>query len=184
MVGQGFAQHETVEDYSDVWLTPNDYVLPLGEFDLDPCAWPTRLLPNCREHYFDRGLEREWHGRVFMNAPYSILEGFVKKFYQHRRGIALTFLRAETKLFFKYVWPHASGMLIPDRRITFLKPDGAQADGTSGAASVYFTFNDADARVLRECSIPGAFIGRADVERKYSALPLFAAPLFNTETAA
>jgi hypothetical protein len=169
--GQGFARHETSDSYSDVWLTPDPYVLPLGEFDLDPCAWPGRLLPNCREHYFERGLEREWVGRVFMNAPYSILEGFVRRFYKHRQGIALTFLRAETKLFFRYVWPHASGILIPNRRIAFLNSDGKESGNCSGTASVYFT--ESDARVLRECSIPGAFIAGADVTRKCAKLSLF-----------
>lgn len=172
--GEGFAQHETsAENYSDVWLTPDEWVVPLGEFDLDPCAWPARLLKNCRNHFFERGLEQAWKGRVFMNAPYSQLEAWLKKLFAHKNGIALTFFRAETKPFFRYVWPHAKGILIPDKRICFLKPDGTPADNSGGAANVYFTFNDSDARVLKTCSIAGAFIAGADVTRKYKPLSLF-----------
>jgi hypothetical protein len=45
---------------------------------------------------------------------------------------------------------------------------------------VLFHLQDSDAQVLRECSIPGAFIGGADIERKYALEPLFA-PLRNTQ---
>jgi hypothetical protein len=172
--GQGFGQHERAEDYSDVWLTPHRYVLPLGEFDLDPCAWEPRPLPNCREHYFKLGVEREWRGRVWMNAPYSLLEPFVRKFWRHEGGgVALTFLRAETDLFMNVVWRHAKGLLIPAKRIPFIRGDGSESTNSAGTASVYFTFTERDARVLRECSIPGVYIDGAGIERKFSRLTLF-----------
>ncbi|WP_267901234.1 DNA N-6-adenine-methyltransferase, partial [Dulcicalothrix desertica] len=61
---------------SDNWYTP-PYIVELvvqvlGEIDLDPCAEVGKKIP-AREHYtidFD-GLSKQWHGRVFLNPPYS-----------------------------------------------------------------------------------------------------------------
>jgi phage N-6-adenine-methyltransferase len=61
---------------SDCWYTPphiiDKVIEVLGEIDLDPCA-DDGLHIHARSHFTaaDDGLSREWHGRVFMNPPYS-----------------------------------------------------------------------------------------------------------------
>ncbi|BAZ36670.1 C-5 cytosine-specific DNA methylase (plasmid) [Calothrix sp. NIES-4101] len=61
---------------SDCWYTPELIVklilLILGTIDLDPCADDGKHIPAAL-HYTatDDGLNRDWHGRVFMNPPYS-----------------------------------------------------------------------------------------------------------------
>ncbi len=61
---------------SDCWYTPphiiGKVIEVLGEIDLDPCADDGRHI-HARSHFTaaDDGLSREWHGRVFMNPPYS-----------------------------------------------------------------------------------------------------------------
>lgn len=60
---------------SDHWATPWPLVRGLeaefGAFDLDPCCLPdTAKAPK----FFtpeDDGLSKPWHGRVFLNPPYS-----------------------------------------------------------------------------------------------------------------
>jgi phage N-6-adenine-methyltransferase len=61
---------------SDCWYTPL-YIVELilkvlGVIDLDPCADDGKHIP-ATYHYTaaDDGLTKEWHGRVFMNPPYS-----------------------------------------------------------------------------------------------------------------
>ena len=80
-------------------LTKDDYYTPkhifdaLGlRFDLDVCAPPGGVpwIPADR-HYTreDDGLSQPWTGRVWMNPPYSQATPWVRRFIEHRHGIAL-----------------------------------------------------------------------------------------------
>lgn len=60
---------------SDCWATPPNMVRALeiefGAFDLDPCCQTdTAKAPRFYTPEQD-GLTQQWHGRVFMNPPYS-----------------------------------------------------------------------------------------------------------------
>ncbi|MBW4512909.1 MAG: hypothetical protein KME64_41435 [Scytonematopsis contorta HA4267-MV1] len=69
---------------SDLWYTPGDIaelmVRALVKIDLDPCADDGKHIP-ATLHYTasDDGLSKEWHGRVFMNPPYSCPGKWMKK---------------------------------------------------------------------------------------------------------
>jgi hypothetical protein len=58
------------------WTTPDDIIKRVrglfGVIDLDPCSDPDATVP-AKETFKleDNGLEREWHGRVYMNPPYG-----------------------------------------------------------------------------------------------------------------
>jgi phage N-6-adenine-methyltransferase len=60
---------------SDEWSTPPDIMtritLAYGPFDLDPCC---RAETACAPRHFTKdvdGLTQPWHGRVYVNPPYS-----------------------------------------------------------------------------------------------------------------
>lgn len=143
------------------WLTPRHLVEPLGEFDLDPCGAPghelaakTYLLENG-----DDGLRDEWSGRVWLNPPYGKeAEAFLARMADYGHGTALIFARTETKVWHKYVWPKAAGILFLAGRVTFLSADGVPAAANSGAPSVLVAYGEADAAALAASSIPGRFI--------------------------
>jgi phage N-6-adenine-methyltransferase len=69
-------QPKTSDKKSDNWYTPPHIislvVIVLGEIDLDPCAENGKKIP-ARSHYTinEDGLSKQWHGRVFLNPPYS-----------------------------------------------------------------------------------------------------------------
>ena len=42
-----------------------------GQFDLDPCATPESAKASAYYTEADDGLSLPWHGKVFMNPPYS-----------------------------------------------------------------------------------------------------------------
>lgn len=153
--GQGSKQRETR------WLTPKSLVLPLGEFDLDPCGAPgwdlakkTYLLENG-----DDGLRDPWFGRVWCNPPYGReAEPFLARMVEHNNGTALIFARTETRSFFKYVWEGATAIMFLKGRVQFLNPDGTSSGGSAGAPSALVAYGKEDARKLWDSGIPGKLI--------------------------
>ena len=123
---------------TDTWLTPPWLLERLGEFDLDPCP------PNGVD-----GLEIEWHGRVWLNPPYSKNAEFMEKMAKHQHGMALVFARTETKWFQRWVFPYAKGILFFNRRLKFYTEDGVEAKGNAGAPSVLIAYGYEDLQVLK-----------------------------------
>lgn len=76
---------EKAKNSSDEWYTPPSIFESLGPFDLDPCAPVKPLWKIAKVNYskLDDGLSHEWHGRVWLNPPYShpLIERFVKKWH-------------------------------------------------------------------------------------------------------
>jgi DNA N-6-adenine-methyltransferase (Dam) len=149
---------------SVIWLTPPVQILAkLGKFDLDPCAAPLpRPWDTATTHYESDGLDREWFGRVWLNPPYGPELGkWLKRLAQHGNGIAIAFARTETKAFFDWIWPMASGLLFIQGRLNFHRQDGIRAKANAGGPSVLIAYGNANAEALRISSIPGQFIDLA-----------------------
>jgi phage N-6-adenine-methyltransferase len=115
----------------DSWLTPR-YVLDfLGQFDLDPCACdlnPTWVCPR----YFtlaDDGLREAWHGRVFMNPPFSNIIPWILRHAQHGLGISLVPASVESRIWREVVWKQARAILLLHGRTRFCNPDGSTTTG-------------------------------------------------------
>ena len=158
----GMGSHHSAASQSDVWLTPPWLLTALGEFDLDPCAAPEpRPWPTAAEHYAEAnvdGLASPWHGRVWLNPPYSALEPWMTRLAAHGTGTALVFARTETKWFHEAVWPQASGLLFLAGRVTFHHQDGRESGYNSGAPSVLVAYGPGDAYRLRNSGLAGAFM--------------------------
>jgi phage N-6-adenine-methyltransferase len=81
-------QHISVHYSSeqDEWLSPRSIIVRVqevfGEIDLDPCSNPVGEPNVPAKTYFtaaDNGLQRSWHGRVFINPPYSQIVHWIEK---------------------------------------------------------------------------------------------------------
>jgi phage N-6-adenine-methyltransferase len=114
---------------SDDWSTPLDVFQRIaaryGPFDLDPC---------CREatakaaKYFtkvENGLSQPWHGRVFVNPPYSDPEPWIVKAVKEveygctERVVMLLPAAIDTGWYHRFVIPNAD--VVPVRgRIRFI----------------------------------------------------------------
>ena len=80
-------------------LTSDDYYTPQHvfdaldiRFDLDVCAPPGGSHTVPADNYLTQledGLLAPWHGRVWMNPPYSNVTPWVSKFINHANGICL-----------------------------------------------------------------------------------------------
>lgn len=155
--------HQSAKATTHEWLTPPEIIEALGPFDLDPCAPIVRPWPMAENHYTvnDDGLTKPWTGRVWLNPPYgSHAIKWLIKLANHGNGIALTFARTETRMFFGTVWDHpaASAILFIRGRLHFHYTDGRQAEANSGAPSVLIAYGKENARILENSGIDGKFI--------------------------
>ena len=153
--------HQSARMISDTWLTPPAIIDALGPFDLDPCAapeprpWPTadRMIAKADAD----GLAENWHGRVWLNPPYSREAArWLAKLADHGHGTALVFARTETSWFVEHVWKRATLLLFLAGRVHFHHADGTRAPANSGAPSVLAAYGIDDAERLAASGIPGA----------------------------
>jgi hypothetical protein len=126
------AEHElAVPIEPSEWYTPPEIFRALGlVFDLDPCSpGPGHWVP--AKKIFtkaDDGLPQSWHGLVFMNPPFGGRRGHVpwlRKFFQHRDGVALVAARTSSDWFHQIVAPRAELLCFPNGKTKFVRPDGS-----------------------------------------------------------
>jgi phage N-6-adenine-methyltransferase len=160
---ESMGSHQSASGGADEWLTPPDLIDALGFFDLDPCAPIERVWSTANKHYTieDDGLRQEWHGRVWLNPPYSQAARWLHRLAEHGHGTALIFARTETRLWFDHVWPRATGLLFLRGRLHFHYASGKRADANSGAPSVLVAYGERDAAVLASEPWPGKYVSLA-----------------------
>lgn len=124
---------------SNEWFTPPCVFEALGcEFDLDP-AYPAAFeayVPtvNAFCHF---GLERDWFGFVWMNAPFGGRNGiapWLDKFIAHGNGIALTPDRTSAP-WFQSAFTKMDAVLFT-RKLRFLRPDGSEGKSPSNGTAL------------------------------------------------
>jgi hypothetical protein len=96
---------------SDEHDTPVEFFSGIAEavngFDLDPCAYRSSDLAD-RNIRLEGGLSKKWHGKVFMNTPYSEVGEWVKyakheTAHQHAElVVGLVFARTGTQWFHRH----------------------------------------------------------------------------------
>lgn len=152
---------ERSDKATDEWYTPFGIFSFLGEFDLDPCAPIDPLWRTAKVMYNknDDGLSQEWHGRVWLNPPYSrpLIEQFVRKMAEHGNGIALLFNRCDNAMFHDIIFPTATAMKFLRKRIRFYRPDGTRGD-SPGCGSVLVAWGEDNARIIRNCALSGKYV--------------------------
>ena len=111
------------EHYTQPWIFER-----LGlHFDLDVCApkGGVEWIP-ATNHYSieDDALTQPWHGRVWMNPPYSKPAPWADKFIEHGNGIAL--VPVTRGMWFDKMWEAADALVIDKYNNKFSRPDGSQ----------------------------------------------------------
>ena len=144
----GVAQGQRTSDdvYTPAWIFDR-----LGlRFDLDVAAPPggAPLVP--ADRYLDAeadGLSAPWHGRVWMNPPYSNVTPWVRRFVAHRHGVALVpFARSR---WLNRLWDEADALVVPANVGSF-----TWADGVTMRFPVYLAaFGDECCAALRRIGV-------------------------------
>lgn len=128
---------KTTEKTTNVWLTPIDFLQKLGTFDLDPCAAIGRPWDCAAENYTiqENGLLHPWHGRVWLNPPYGKEAApFVARMAEHKKGLALIFMRSDTRWFQDFVLNTAHYIFLLRGRIRFCTIDGTPGQAPNAAS--------------------------------------------------
>lgn len=160
--------HQRTVGKSQTHITPPWVMERLGAFDLDPCAAPApRPFTYAAHNYTERGLERDWFGRVWMNPPFDRYQvaRWVKRLADHGNGIALLHARTEAA-WFEPVWDSATAILFLADRLKFYGMDGCEQPANSGAPAVLVAWGDANEHALRNPGFDGVLI-KARTHIKY-----------------
>lgn len=141
---------------------PPHIVQAMGVFDLDPCSPVNRPWDTAAQHLTieDDGLSAVWpqEARIWLNPPYGTqCSAWMKKMAKHGNGIALTFARTETKMFFESVWSKAQAVLFIQGRLQFYHVTGEKG-GSAGAPSVLIAYGEENSDALAASGIKGRFI--------------------------
>lgn len=141
-MNRGISGHHSPSSKTVDWLTPPEWIDALGPFDLDPCASVDQPWRTATEQWTEAGLDRPWHGLVWMNPPYGppkVIEPWMKATVAHNNAIACIFARTETACWQQYVWPRASAILFVKGRPHFhhaVSGDRARANSGGPVALV------------------------------------------------
>lgn len=137
------------------WYTPDQYIdlarQVMGAIDLDPASSEIANKQVQASKIFtidDDGLRQDWHGKIWLNPPYSQphIRMFAEKLAAEvKRGtvseaIALTHNYTDTA-WFHLLAECCSSICFTRGRIGFLSPEGAKASPTQGQAFFYFGAN-------------------------------------------
>jgi ParB family chromosome partitioning protein len=138
----------------DEWGTPTEYLdaarAVLGGIDLDPATHhAAQQRVQAKKFYTeaDDGLAQPWHGRVWLNPPYS--RGLVNRFafkllaelWARHTTEAIVLVNAQTDAeWFQRLRDAAAADCFTNRRIRFLDADGRRlgAPPMTGQAFLYF----------------------------------------------
>jgi len=135
----------------DEWHTPPEVIAlvraVLGRIDLDPASnAEAQRIVRAKRFYakIDNGLDHPWHGRVFLNPPYSaVIAAFVSKLlheYQASRVSAAILLtnNSTDAVWFHQAMAVAEALCFTRGRIPFCKATGEVGAPPQGQALFYF----------------------------------------------
>lgn len=136
------AKHET-PGRSDEWYTPDFVFEALGEhFDMDVAAPLKAGCPSDRYCAFklcEDSLALAWGGFIWMNPPFGgrgAIEPWLKKFFAHGNGIALTPDRTSAP-WWQRAAPQADAVMFWAPKIHFIPGPGARASSPAQGTTLF-----------------------------------------------
>ncbi len=128
---------------TDTWLTPLWLIESLGnDFDLDPCGFLFhKTAKQIFELPYDDGLINKWHGKVWLNPPYSESQKWLNKMKIHRNGSVLIFSRTGTLGEYMKDCDH---LFFLRKRIRFLDENLIPAKFNPGTDSMILSWGNQD----------------------------------------
>jgi len=116
-------------DLKDVWQTPDEIIEMLQPIDVDPCAGKdTTIGRDANYTKADDGLTKKWHGRVFVNPPFSDKKSWLQKAISEKDRTEAIFVLTpdgtDTKSWWhEYIAAEADYIWFSRGRISYINPD-------------------------------------------------------------
>jgi len=141
--------HVAFNSGNNEWYTPKEYIESareaMGSIDLDPATSEiAQETVGAKEYYTaeTNGLDKTWHGNVWMNPPYSseLITRFIDKLIEQlpniQQAVVLVNNATETEWFNKLI-KHSTAVCFPRSRVKFYMPDGKTGAPLQGQAVIY-----------------------------------------------
>ncbi len=142
--------HVSYNSGNNEWYTPSDYIelarSVMGEIDLDPASSDkANEVVQAKKYYTveDDGLSQDWHGKVWLNPPYSselivkFTEKLIAELPRISQALVLVNNATETEWFSRLV-SRACAVCFPKSRVKFYMADGTTGAPLQGQAILYF----------------------------------------------
>ena len=137
---------------NDEWHTPPEYLRAaravMGGIDCDPASNAIAQMRVRATVFYTKmtdGLRRPWHGRVWLNPPYSGVNPgkFTDCLLDHvrRKDVtqAVVLVNASTEtLWFHRLIDLSTVFCLVKGRIAFLRPDGSRANGNRFGQAIFY----------------------------------------------
>jgi len=140
---------------NDEWYTPIELIRSLGEFDLDPACGPGCPNKTARRRYAQRGEEKPWAGRVWLNPPFSNVVPWVDRMIEHGNGVLFVFGRVDA-VWFQRAAAASDGVYLLRGRVQFQRTGGTT--GRCPLGCVLFGFGARNRRAIQRCGYPGIWL--------------------------
>ena len=151
--------HVSFNSGNNEWYTPSEFIeaarAAMNGIDTDPASSDIAQEVVKASTFYTaetNGLDKEWHGNVWMNPPYAsdLIEKFIDKLIEQRgnynQAVVLVNNATETGWFNKLI-SIASVVCFPKSRVKFYMPNGKTGAPLQGQAVIYIgdnmnTFSD------------------------------------------
>lgn len=149
---------------SDCYRTPEEELARvfdvLGDVDLDPCA-DADPDNHVAVDNWDSGGNRPWHGRVFVNPPYSVLAMWVPLCTRPGPQAVLALIPPSTGTGYwhQHVFGQAREICFVKGRISFLDPDTGEPVTANRYESAYVLWTS-DGKIIGRFRREYASVGR------------------------
>jgi ParB family chromosome partitioning protein len=154
-----YLDNQAYSSKSVEWHTPEVYLKAaravMGEITLDPASCEVANQRVKAFHYYteeNSGLDRQWHGNVWLNPPFDKSKEWVNKLLQEYKIGNVKQAILLCKFVPNYVWfkPLVNyPMVVADHRVSFLKLDG-RPGGSKLDVPIVFIYLGANIQTFRE----------------------------------
>ena len=151
-------------ELKDVWQTPPEILDMLHPIDVDPCAGEdTHIGRDANYDKSDDGLWKQWHGRVFVNPPFSQKRAWLQKVIEEQGNTDCIFVvtpdSTDTKSWWhSYIAEEADYIWFSRGRISYINPETGERAKNPTFGTAISVFGEPGARTIARLQSEGQLL--------------------------